>query len=163
MFCFRSRAHDHSTGVTVNHIDLIAGFDPWDVSQQGLADLLETEAEQKQGKPHPLEGGANMKKTLNGFRPYTDAHHKPPSSSLYRNWQDIAPPPSSSSSSVNTSSSSGGDSEPTPMGGGGAGGGVMGGNVAFGSNASDSLQDEFRALFPNVNISFGGTMYELYV
>ena len=42
-----------------------------------------------------------------------------------------------------------------PVGGGPAGSSVGGEE----SGADDTLQDEFRALFPNVNISFGGTLY----
>ena len=148
------------------------GFDPWDVSQQGLADLLETEAEQKQSKPHTLMVGAPpsdptsssaasstaaAKKVRNGLTinsPFLNHHHQQQhqqqqqqqqqQAALYKHWQQ--------------------------GGGGGAGGGLpssssapgtvpgAGGVVDRGSDIAGggSVRDEFRALFPNVNISFGG-------
>ena len=75
------------------------GFDPWDVSQQGLADLLDQEEEAT--PPH--------------YRGVTGHSHKP---------------------------------RPFP-----ASAGLISEHA---SSESRSWKAEFRALFPNVNISFGG-------
>ena len=132
----------------------LLGFDPWDVSQQGLADLLETEAEQQQqkqqNKPHPLGGATlgghhhlgNRKGRLNGLNDSFMGH------GMYKNWDGFSSPPVTSTAPVPTTMSSG------LMG-------VCGGFSNAGGN--ESLQDEFRALFPNVNISFGGNWVHLII
>ncbi len=75
----------------------LIGFDPWDVSQQGLADLLETEAEEQR---RPLTNGtATTEKSFSALPNRTA------------------------------------------------------------NKSHDPWQDEFRAIFPDVNISFGGKIF----
>ena len=89
-------------------MSLLPGFDPWDVSQQGLADLLETEAEEQKrpqksiSKPTPLTNGVGE----HGQSAFMASSALPSRSS-----------------------------------------GV--------SKGRDPWQDEFKALFPDVNVSFG--------
>lgn len=81
-----------------------SGFDPWDVSQQGLADLLETEAEEQRRPPSkPLTNGV-------GEHSFSALPNR------------------------------------------------------TASKSHDPWQDEFRALFPDVNVSFGGEIrvYTVY-
>lgn len=99
------------------------------MSHQGLADLLETEAEQKQQKPRTLgatlghPSTASRKGTPNGFTtPFMGQEN------YKSNWQGLTPP-------VTTTAA------------------VGSGNF---DSSEETLQDEFRALFPNVNVSFGG-------
>ena len=84
---------------------LIAGFDPWDVSQQGLADLMKSERDKQQ-------------------------YHS-----------SLPNQPSSTTATSGTLSN-----------------GIGNGNL--GSKCTP-LQEEFKALFPNVNISFEGKVDEI--
>ncbi len=93
----------HCTMLIAIHDYFTSGFDPWDVSQQGLADLLETEAEEQRRPP--------SKPLTNGVREH------------------------SFSALPNRTASKG---------------------------HHDPWQDEFRALFPDVNVSFGGKLYTQY-
>ncbi len=120
-----------------------SGFDPWDVSQQGLADLMEEQNQSKlHPQPHPLRPAHNYpadhthnKRLTNGL---TSAFMGQEAEKMYKHWHGVP----QSTTGVNADVSSRG-----------MGGAVIGGG---GAEPDDSLQDEFRALFPNVNISFGG-------
>ena len=81
-----------------------AGFDPWDVSQQGLADLLKSEQHQN-----------NQQQQYNPL----------------------------SQSSIGLGSADG----------------SLSNGVSNGEKKSTLLQEEFKALFPNVNVSFEGKVY----
>ena len=93
-------------GFAFSAVHSLTGFDPWDVSARGLADLLETE--QNPSHSHGMVNGEERGKE------------------------------------------GGVTSNPASL-------------PTMDATTNLSWQDELKTVFPNVNISFGGTMYILNI
>ncbi len=149
------------------YFPLFAGFDPCVVSQQGLADLLETEAEQKQQQQQQQKLGYHRQYHQYGNSQQQQQHlsHGEPSHSSREQLSN----PTRTSFSFRKGFPNGIISHPdeekrtqqnwkghNSVSHSRLDSDLLGSSAS--SSSMNSLKDEFKALFPTVNISFGGTL-----